>query len=393
MVPSTHPAPRSRSGSMTLLFALVLLVGAGILTISGTRTSVMEQRIASNEYHAEEAQQAAQAGLDYALAWLGTNLWPPGDGEPTPPAITAANGETYRTRLTFTKRADGVCVRSQASAANATEITATVRGCVDQHGLFDATRPTGMPAPLVLAGCLSAPGEAAELLLNDRTTAAVRTGRTASAACLPQGSLEVSTWKDTNGNRIMEASEEGASGTYLRGHFAGCPGTRCAWNSVFALDLDAAKRLASEARHVFDSTLPCGGTEAPGIYLIQTSAALSSSDLTGSCTGESGVDSRTIGTPAHPILLIVPSDSGCPSFAADISIYGIVYYESTSACAAHGWGGARIQGAVIWEGDAGAFAANSRVIATDYGVGSALNDAFQVVSGASTIPGTWRDWE
>lgn len=385
--------PRFQSGSMALLFALVLLVGAGILTISGTRTSVMEQRIAGNEYRAEEAQQAAQAGLDYALAWLGTHLWRAGESEPTPPAIRAANGETYRIRLTFTKRTDGVCVRSRADAETATETGASVWGCVDQHGLFDATQPTGMPAPLVLAGCMAAPTEPAELILNERTTFAVQSGQSEHPTCLPQGSLEVSTWDDANADRVMAASEEGASSAYRRGHFAGCPGAHCAWNSVFAMDLDDAKGLAIKADHAYSSAIPCGGTNAPGIYLIATSDPISTSKMTGSCSGENGVDAHTIGTPTHPILLIVPSDSGCTPFAADIRLYGIVYYESTTACSAQGWGGARIQGAVIWEGDVGTLAAGSRLIATDYGVGSALNDAFQVVLGAAIIPGTWRDWE
>mgnify|MGYP001806279703 FL=1 len=385
--------PRLQSGSMALLFALVLLVGAGILTISGTRTSVMEQRIASNEYRAEEARQAAQAGLDYALAWLGTHLWRPGESAPSPPDIQAAHGETYQIRLTFSKRTDGVCVRSRADAETATETGASVWGCIDQHGLFDASQATGMPAPLVLAGCMAAPTEPAALILNERTTFAVQTGQDANPSRLPQGSLEVSTWSDGNADHVMAASEEGASGSYRRGHFAGCPGARCAWNSVFAMGLEEAKGLAIKADHSYSGELPCGGSKAPGIYLIATSDLVSGSKMTGSCVGEDGVDAHTIGTPTHPILLIVPSDSGCTPFAADISIYGIVYYESPTACSAQGWGGARIQGAVIWEGDIGTLAADSRIIATDYGVGSALDDAFQVVHGAAVIPGTWRDWD
>ena len=71
----------------------------------------------------------------------------------------------------------------------------------------------------------------------------------------------------------------------------------------------------------------------------------------------------------------------------------MVYYESTTACSGQGWGGARIHGAVIWEGDAGQPAANAEFIAPGDSTGSELNDAYQVIRGATRLPGTWRDWE
>lgn len=52
---------------MTLLFGLMLLIGAGILAFSSARTGVVEQRIATNEQQSILAQQAAQAGLDLSL--------------------------------------------------------------------------------------------------------------------------------------------------------------------------------------------------------------------------------------------------------------------------------------------------------------------------------------
>ncbi len=393
MYPRKPRLPRHQAGSMTLLFGLLLLVGAGILTFSAARTGVVEQRIATNEQDAIEAQQAASAGLEFALAWLAKNLWTPGTEAPTPPPSVAANGQEFTTRLTFARQANAICVRSQARSSIDPNITAVARECFIQTGLFDTATETTMPPPLVLAGCMATPTEAAELFVASETARAVASGEVANTACLPQGSLRVATWRDRDLNRVLTPDEKGASTTYRRGYFTGCPGAHCAWDRIFAMPLAEAKHRAEQAGHVFSAGIPCGATAAPGIYLIKRQGSIGSLDITGSCFGEDGVGSHTIGTPSKPVLLIVPTDSGCPSFERDIAIHGIVYFESDSACAAQGWGGAKIQGAVIWEGSTGAPGAGTQFIATDYGAGSELNSAFQVVTGASRLPGTWRDWD
>ena len=386
------PCPRRRqSGAMTLLVGLLLLVGAGILTFSATRTGVIEQRIANNEFRAREAQQAAQAGLEYALAWLAENLWTTGDAEPTPPPVVAASGYVYQTRLTFAKQLHGVCARAQATATTEPEILANAWDCFNQTGLFDSTSATAMPPPLVLAGCLAEPTEPAELFVLN--AGAVMTGRAANASCLPQGSLDISAWNDGNDNRLLDLLEEGASAPFDRTAFGGCPGALCAWNRLFDMSLEDAKTAATASGHVYTNHIPCGAAAPPGLYLIETPGPIDAVDLAGACSGAGGAGDHSIGTPQKPILLIVPEASGCPSFNDGIDIHGIVYYESASACATQGWGGARVHGAVIWEGDAGAPAANARFVETDYGTGSHLNDAFQTIRGATRIPGTWRDWD
>ncbi len=386
-----HPR-RHQSGSMTLLVGLVLLVGAGILTFSAGRTGVVEQRIANNEFRAQEAQQAAQAGLDYALAWLAENIWRSGDAEPAPPEITTSSGEIYRTALIFTKTAQGVCVRAQARATTEQRITASVRECVQQQGLFDPAATSAMPPPLVLAGCLGAPDETANLFLPDDAARSVMSGHAANNVCLPQGALSVSVWHDRNGNLVKDADEVGSGATYRRASFGGCPGDQCAWKRVFAMPLEDAKAAAIQAGHRFDDSIPCGATTPPGIYLIEHTRPIHALDISGSCTG-AGVDNRTLGTPERPILFIVPRETGCPLFEPGISIHGMVYYESTTACAVQGWGGARIHGAVIWEGDAGPPPVNTEFIAPGDRAGSELNDDYQVIRGATRLPGTWRDWE
>jgi hypothetical protein len=377
---------------MTLLFGLILLIGAGILAFGSARTGVVEQRIATNEQLSITAQQAAEAGLDYARAWLGTHVWSPGDSVPSVPAVSDTNGRRFQVDLQFSRQGQAICVRSRASLDLDPGLESIARECFTQSGLFEVDPETRAPPPLVLGGCLDAPTESGEIWRLDEDSTAILSGRAADADCLPQGSLTVGAWSDRDGDRVLAPDEKGPSVSLERGRITGCPGAHCVWNQVFAMPLDEAKRRAEAAGHVFEHAIPCGGTEPPGLYLIRLSGTIDATRLSGFCSDGNGVDARTIGTPSQPILLIVPSESGCPRFDADIRIYGIVYHESSTACTSQGWGGARVQGAVLWEGDTAAPEASSRFVETDWGRGSALNTAFQVIDGAVRVPGTWRDW-
>lgn len=377
---------------MSLLFGLMLLIGAGILAFSSARTGVVEQRIVTNEQQSILAQQAAQAGLDYARAWLGTQVWRPGDAVPRVPDRLAEDGQRFQIALQFSRGTNAICVRSHASSDQDPGLESIARECFTQTGLFDIDPETRAPPPLVLAGCLDEPLEPSEIWRLDENSTAILSGGAADADCLPQGQLAVGVWYDHDADRVLTPDEKGQSTDLVRARIDGCPGMSCVWNRVFAMPLEEAKRHAEAAGHVFEDRIPCGASEPPGLYLIRISETIDAARLSGFCTEDVGVDSRTIGTPDRPILLLVPSEAGCPRFAPDIRVHGIVYYESSTACASQGWGGARLQGAVLWEGDTQAPATDSVFIETDWGAASALNTAFQVIDGAIRVPGTWRDW-
>lgn len=61
---------RRQRGAVTLLIALVLLTALATIALYSTRTSVLEQRTANNDYRTKQAELAAQAGLDEAIAAL-----------------------------------------------------------------------------------------------------------------------------------------------------------------------------------------------------------------------------------------------------------------------------------------------------------------------------------
>ncbi|WP_028303693.1 pilus assembly PilX family protein [Oceanospirillum maris] len=66
-----HNRPLDRQqGMVTLMFAMVLLVALTMISFLTARTLLTEQTISANEYRSKEASYAAEAALEYGIAWL-----------------------------------------------------------------------------------------------------------------------------------------------------------------------------------------------------------------------------------------------------------------------------------------------------------------------------------
>ncbi len=61
---------RHQSGLATLMFTVVLLVSLTIMSFLGARTLMTEQAISANENRSREIEYAAEAALEYGIAWL-----------------------------------------------------------------------------------------------------------------------------------------------------------------------------------------------------------------------------------------------------------------------------------------------------------------------------------
>ncbi|HLF98116.1 MAG TPA: pilus assembly PilX N-terminal domain-containing protein [Methylococcaceae bacterium] len=68
-----HTDYRGQAGS-ALLVTLIFLVILTVVTILGTRTSILQLRMSGNQQYQMEALQAAQAALDDAKGQVATNL-------------------------------------------------------------------------------------------------------------------------------------------------------------------------------------------------------------------------------------------------------------------------------------------------------------------------------
>lgn len=405
------PAPRRPTqGFAVLVTIIVMALVMGIIALTASRTGIMEHKIAGNDIRAREAQEAAQAGLEYAVSWVAN-----GNNVATPIPVQTFNnfssGESYEVKITLTSFTNSIKVTSESKAASGSIISAKFEQHIKKVSkqLFAPGAPT--PPPWVLAGCVTtAPTGTPDAFVLSSTGSTAISGTSAAPSCMQQGHLGVSTWSDANNNGVQDSGEVGWEDTNHNGVqdsgenrpstpfntavFSGCPATNCTWNHAFDMALSEAKATATTAGHVFNSSIPCGAPAIgqPSIYIVNNGGPINGADISGSCSG-TGVTSSTIGTPGKPIVLIIPSSAGCPKFNGGITIYGIVYYETPTACASNGWGGATVYGSVLWEGNVDKPNANSKFIEVDYEKLGDLNEVFGVgVDSVTSIPGTWKDF-
>ncbi|NOT83599.1 MAG: hypothetical protein HOP02_02220 [Methylococcaceae bacterium] len=64
----TCPTQKHAKGFAALLVILVLLIGMTTITLTVSRSGILEQQLAGSDIRTQEVQKAAEAGLEYALA-------------------------------------------------------------------------------------------------------------------------------------------------------------------------------------------------------------------------------------------------------------------------------------------------------------------------------------
>lgn len=335
---------KRQRGALTLMLGLLLLMGSTILTLSSVRVGVMEQRIANNELRAKEAQQAAQAGLDYALAVLSAG------GEITEdtdvPAVNATNDYTYDVhfRPPPVVDSDQTCVSSTAEASSDASIQATATECFQQQRLLKGGNGTDH-APLVLNGCLGGATGNPDIYPRDCTGVeeedCASTAITSSAAmsCLDPGHL------DLHGGDIEDDAFTGS-----------------AWDQVFDISKNEFKAIAD--------------TGDPQFRWINSSSNWH----------------QSLGSPAEPVYLVFSAAADCPKLNGNPTIYGIVYFENAAGCRSQGWGGAKVYGTVVFDGDLKKLTANSRFYHWSRAGSDGERANLDRVRSASRVPGSWRDW-
>jgi hypothetical protein len=399
----------SEKGAATLLLVSMLAMVTAVSALSTTMVTTMEQRTIGNELRAREAQEAAEAGLEYALAWIKkegvkqdiVECRPDSelkDSEENPSGcpsvmtgiVDSSSGESYDFYLSFSKDSGFIKVVSKSKAIDDGSITATSEAWVRLSlplSLFGPSQT--MPPPIASSSCITGTkGNPSIHLLQAGNTAVAGGGWDADdgstdSTCLPQGHMSV------------EVQQTGGADSYNRSDIVGCPNpnprgaSRCLWNAYFSeMSLSDAVNLAKSNGHEYTNNIPGGAPVAgkPAVYVVNNSGPINSSDIT---------SGSVIGSSDKPVLLIFRSASGCPKFNGSITVHGIIYYEWADSCRTNGWGGADVYGSVLIEGDSHKFNANSDFIETDNGMGVDLNEAFGFVNddlGVAILPGTWKDF-
>lgn len=69
--PAAKPGPARQAGMVTLVMTLVLLVLVSMIATYTARSVLFEQRVSGNDFRSRQAFEAAESGLQVALAYLG----------------------------------------------------------------------------------------------------------------------------------------------------------------------------------------------------------------------------------------------------------------------------------------------------------------------------------
>ena len=426
----THPHPTQR-GSATLAVAVVLLAAATLAVAYGSLGLLVEQRQAGNQLRSTQAFEAAEAGLEWALALLGDAEAIGSDCTPSPIATTTLRDRALRfddARARFVPR---TATRDGAEAALRMACIATDAGGWACHCPVDgaawvppfaAGEAVARPAfsvrfaagpragtlllsasgcdhwsPACLDGDAAAAGPARALARVQVTLALVPALAAPPAAALTvRGTVALGgapAFVNPDPSTGGLAVHAGGAVAVPHGAATGVPGSPA---SAALVERDASLG-ATDADAMFAVTFGLDRArwqQQPGLRTLRCDTpcddALAALARRGAASAIVRIDGdlrldgpATIGSAENPVLLVV---DGVPRLGADVVIHGAVYVAAAAWNAA-GSNGALIRGALLAEGSLAGDGAPS--VLRDAAV---LDRLHRRIGTLTRVPGSWRDF-
>jgi len=389
-----YQLPRQQSGAVTILVTTILMMLVTATTLTVGRIGTNQEVASAIDYRTREAREAAEAGLEYALAWLRRN--PCGGCEETFPNDELPDlhsGYSLVPTLSFTTLPNGYLHIASTIEAEDGAIRSTARQVVRQ--IYPYLTPSGASAPpIIVDGCLTDVKGTPDIFPSPngiavKTLATDNPGKGFGGDCLELGHFDVRLCNDGGDNRSCRPAEGVGAGTDVS---PACPGWSCgymdgeasslaeptAWNYVFEISLSDAKSQATAAGQVYDKKQDVPTGDAPAFpFLVYTG----SNALNGGAT---------YGSAERPVVLIL-TDPGCPKFNGGARVYGVVYYAQTDG-ACNGWGGAEVVGTMLLEESAEKFTANTGFYDMENLSGNPPARSLFSIDDAIRLPGSWKDW-
>jgi len=391
-----------QQGAATLVVVVVLLLLMTILTLTVNRNSVVEQQMTGNDIRAREAQESAEAGLEYGVAWAGKNIIPWGvggvlnptlntatcPGQPGCPALApisgSSTGEDYTiSSLVYSRNSntsDFIRITSTSQGSVDTTITATSAVYIKPGGLL--TSAGKLPPPLVMDGCM--------------------TSTTGTPDIYPK-------WDDLNGDGIQDAGEMGdaiitSQPETVGGNFCldycgpgggGCdpasPGTGNPHLELHEGTLTNNEAWPDNDGDGTGTIWECYFDVTPAAYQAAASATLSTSGGPYYVTSTGNWAGGTYGSPSNPVIIVF--ENGCPKPTGNTTIYGLLFYKELNGCVSdpmNGWGNVTVYGSVGANG--GIHKMNANLEIHGVGSGAGMTTITEIPINASKLPGTWSDF-
>lgn len=364
----------------TLFVSIIALVLITLATLFANRTALFEQVTSANHHRYSRAFEAAQGGLDYAIAWLGTNGNPNCNPDPTACTYTIATGATgaawvsdtaghppyneknttsipaqtlggYTATITLWRNSASpqlveiVSTVAIDSSLPNNEAGATVRQVVNVVAL-GFTSPN--QAPMTVNGCIQ------NILGNPTVSATPSSSPAIVSSTGPVGSSCL----DTNSGHLT------LTGQVVPNGFSGS-----AWDQTFKISKEQMLALAKKQ---------AGGAVGGPIYFYDYVTNTPSDPW-----------HTSLGDAAHPVILIFnnPAGSDCPKINGGPTINGIVYCNSGQNM--QGTGGTQINGSLVVDSTITKLNANITINTL-----SAANNPgnYNVQPIISKVSGSWRDF-
>jgi Tfp pilus assembly protein PilX len=340
MITSTPETPKTgmrepvlltrQRGAAVLALSVIMLFLITIVTFYANKGAVLEQKISTNQLQYLQAYEAAQGGMDYALAWLATSgsvawindtSYPPYNQRSTSASLTQMIGN-YTSTVTLWRNSARTNI-VEIDSVSAGDATATVRQAVNLS-LFTGNTS----APLTVNGCVV---------------------DSAAAGCIALGTL---------------TPPPGAG--VVSGAFAGT-----AWDNTFGISKTAMYALASNQ---------AGGATGGPIYYY-TDATVTNPWR---ASLPAGVSTPPLQTNQRVILIF--DTTTCPKINGGITIYGTVYCSAGGDLS--GTGGGNIYGSFIVDGPITKYTGNGNLNPDPYANITTLYTGSPI----SKITGSWRDF-
>lgn len=410
-------------GMATMLLIIVLMIVMAVVALMVGRKGLFEQQLAGNEIRGREVQEAAEAGLEFGVAWAASNaiqwvgnsmICPGAVGCPVMADINATGtGETYTLTSLVYSRSDTTseyvkitALANGGGAGGDNTIEAQSSVYIKPGGLLSSEGK--LPPPLVLDGCLTSTTGTPDIYpsWNDINGNGNRDDNEWADAN-GNGVVDPGEWTDTDGNGVVDNEMGEAIITsqpdYVGGDYCldycgpgggSCPATTDTDKSH--LDLHNGTLNNDEAfpdkdgdgegtiwEYYFDVTI--------AEYQAVASTTLSTAGGPYYLTGTGNRPGGTYGSLANPVIIV--SENGCPKFNGNTTVYGIVLFLEENGCVSdpmNGWGNVTIYGSIGANG--GVHKMNANLEIHGVGDGSGLNVINEIPINASKLPGTWNDF-
>ncbi|MDR3477841.1 MAG: PilX N-terminal domain-containing pilus assembly protein [Gammaproteobacteria bacterium] len=359
-------------GAATLLIAAILMVSATLIVLYAGQHSMLQQKSVSSQNNHNQSFEAAEAGLEFAIAYLNQNattiLASPSGG-----FISYGASNSALTNVSLSNNSKFSVVYTNPIANNYALILITVTGKSVDSSSTKIVQQQVAQQPNIIMSTVSSLGNisfvgGATLLNNTVTGSNISTGGTVTI---------------NNGAQTFTASGvssyQGHFGSDVQQNVAAYQGLSesAYFQALFGVS-ETAEKSAVQSSGLYYSNLAAdysqklSGVTGKNIWIDQSNGS--------TVTIGQGV---TIGSSANPVTLIVMGDL---SIANGAIIYGFVYASGPS----NGFslaGGAKIYGGI----------ASGSTMNISNGFQMVYNKFPRIVgaSGAGAyarVPGTWRDF-